>query len=184
METNERSQDINGIDWTGACSSSFINKDNLPRIYRRWVSVTISAAGMDPSITCEKLPSWGLITKHRCKQLTQTSREQIDRTLMRLFTPFGFLLCLCDNVLQTTRNVITHTRSCIDQKRGAPLCCKCQWNTSKRLTIAWHSAQRAAKSDHRSRITCPMTEIKFKDTFSHGYQLWSLFSILHKLQQH
>ena len=55
VEEKEMSRDVNGIDRTGACPPSFINKGNLLRACGRRVSVTMSNAGTCPGNTCEKL---------------------------------------------------------------------------------------------------------------------------------
>lgn len=44
----EMSRDISGIDWTGSCPPSFINKAKLPHVYGRSVSMTMESAGTHP----------------------------------------------------------------------------------------------------------------------------------------
>lgn len=100
MEEKEMSRDVSGIDRTGACPPSFINKDNLPNVCGRSVSMTMSKAGTHPSNTCEKHSNNGLITKTENKTAENKAKNQrftlsryilsIDGILRRPFGTFRF----------------------------------------------------------------------------------------------
>lgn len=54
VEEQEMSWDVGGIDWTSACPSPFINKDNLPHACGQWGSVTMIDGGAYLGNTCGK----------------------------------------------------------------------------------------------------------------------------------